>query len=204
MADEGIDAGALPGGAGGDDGAAEPVAQGRIGVTDAGSQQAAGAANAGVRTVQDNWSLSASDFKGQDISAGFIDGYSAMAKELGLPKDKASALLSKAADLANRMDEQAVRQQAEAWVKQAREDAEFGGAALDANLAIAKKGLDAFGGEPLKQLLEETGLGNHPEIIRFFWKVGQAVSEDSFQRGQAGSRPATFEDLAKRLYPSMQ
>lgn len=193
-------AGAVSGGDVGDAAQSGDVAGG----VQSSASQDSGAAGAAVNPVQDDWSLSVSDFDGQDISPGFIDGYAAVAKEVGLPRDKACVLLSKAADLANRMDEQAVREQADAWVRQAKTDAEFGGAALDANLAVAKRGLEAFGGEPLKMLLDSTGLGNHPEVIRFFWKVGKAVSEDSFQRGQAGSRPATFDDLAKRLYPSMQ
>lgn len=179
------------------------------------AQQAAGMPTAGMPTAgmpaasaqpagQNDWHLSAGDFDGQDISPEFINGYSAIAKELGMSRENSVELLSKAADLANRMDVQAVEQQQNEWIAQAWADPEFGGASLNANLAIAKKALDAFGGEPLKEILEATGYGSHPEVIRFFWKVGQAVSEDSFQRGQTGSRPASFEDMAKRLYPSMQ
>ena len=151
-----------------------------------------------------DWSFDAADFKDSGISAPFIDGYQAIAKELGLSKENASALLTKAGELISRLDVQAVEKQNAEWIAAARNDKEFGGSALNANLAIAKKGLDAFGGEPLKELLETTGLGNHPEVIRFFWKVGKAVSEDTFSRGGTGSRPASEEEIAKQLYPTMQ
>ncbi len=42
----------------------------------------------------------------------------------------------------------------------------------------AVRAADVFGGPELRQLLEETGLGNHPAIVRTFAGIGKRMSED--------------------------
>lgn len=75
------------------------------------------------------------------------------------------------------------------WAAAAKADPEFGGEKLEANLGIAQKAIAQFASEPLKALLRDTGLGNNPEVIRLFWKVGQAISEDKLIPG--GKAPAS-------------
>jgi hypothetical protein len=69
---------------------------------------------------------------------------------------------------------------------------------------VAKKALDAFGTAELRSLLNESGLGNHPEVIRFMFRAGKAISEDSMVTGTKGeaksARPRSFNDLADALY----
>lgn len=61
------------------------------------------------------------------------------------------------------------------WAEASRNDSEFGGDAFATNIKTAIKALDAFGTDELKALLNESGLGNHPEIIRAFYRVGRAM-----------------------------
>lgn len=88
------------------------------------------------------------------------------------------------------------------WAKDAMADPEIGGgqAKLNQNLATAAKALDRFGTPALREMLDETGIGNHPELIRAWAKVGKAISEDSFHRsdGTAQERVAR-ED---KFYPA--
>lgn len=91
-----------------------------------------------------------------------------------------------------------------AWLESAKADPEIGGDKFDASLTSAAKALDRFGAtkdSDFRALLETSGLGNHPEMIRMFAKIGAAVSEDtSFPRsGSATQAPRT---LAETLYPS--
>lgn len=52
---------------------------------------------------------------------------------------------------------------------------------------------DVFGGPELRQLLEETGLGNHPAIVRTFAQVGKRIAEDISATGaQGASSDKTF------------
>ena len=91
------------------------------------------------------------------------------------------------------------------WTEQSRSDTEFGGDKLEENLGIAKKAIDQFGSDGLRELLDSsTGLGNHPEVIRFMYKVGQALSEDRFVGGSQGQAVDPNDDVAqaRKLYPS--
>jgi hypothetical protein len=53
----------------------------------------------------------------------------------------------------------------------------------DQNLAQAKDTLKKFGGEEMIALMEESGLGNSPVMVKVFHAIGQAISEDSFVAG---------------------
>ena len=84
---------------------------------------------------------------------------------------------------------------------QSMADKEFGGDKLNENLALASKAMDAFATPELKQVLDQTGLGNHPELIRAFVRVGRQISEDRLVPG--GSMPVgDSRTIAERLYPN--
>lgn len=125
-----------------------------------------------------------------------------LAKELNLSQENAQRLADLGAKQAAKLAEQPAHILAEAraeWEKQTRNDKEFGGQALDANLATAKKALDAYGSPELKTLLRESALGNHPDVIRLFYRVGKAMSEDTMVRGQSGTQPKA-KSRAEVLY----
>lgn len=137
--------------------------------------------------------------EGVTLDTAAVEEFSAIAKELGLEQGKAQAI----ADIAVKMQQRAAENQAalvESWVEQVKTDKDLGGDKLTENLAIAKKALDAFGSPELRDVLNATGLGNHPEIIRAFYKAGKAISEDRFIPG-APKGPEM--DIAKRMFPTM-
>lgn len=90
----------------------------------------------------------------------------------------------------------------EGWKKESNTDKEFGGAELDANLAIAKKGRDAFGNKEFTSMLEITGVGNHPEMIRFLFKLGKKLGDDKILQGS--NVVGTEKDQAHKLFPDMK
>ena len=89
-------------------------------------------------------------------------------------------------------------QQLNAWAGDLRKDTEFGGEKFDANIATAVKGLDAVGTPELRQLLDQSGLGSHPDVVRAFWKVGQMVADTPVVTGKAGT--STRSNFAAALY----
>ena len=114
-----------------------------------------------------------------------IGAFSEVAKELNLPQDAAQKVLDKMAPvIAGRQAEQIAAVQTE-WANTARADKEFGGQALDENLGTARRALDQFGSPELRSLLNQTGMGNHPEVIRAFYRIGKAMSDDTFVGGKA-------------------
>jgi len=90
------------------------------------------------------------------------------------------------------------------WLEASKADTEFGGDKIAENLAVARKALDKFGTPALRTMLDESGLGNHPEIIRAFYRAGKAISEDSFVPATGGGSPKGGKDYASSLYPNQQ
>lgn len=129
--------------------------------------------------------------------------FKALAKEKGLSQEDAQQLADLGAEAAqaqrNAFVDHVTKAQAQ-WAEAARTDKEFGGDNLDENMAVAKRALDTFGSPELSTLLKESGLGNHPEIIRAFYRAGKAISEDRLVPG--GKKPDT-SDPAKKMFPTM-
>ena len=67
-------------------------------------------------------------------------------------------------------------------------------------LGYAAKARDKFGSKEFVEMVNETGIGNHPEMVKFLVKVGKTISEDKFVDG-SGTQKA---DLLKILYPTMK
>ena len=81
---------------------------------------------------------------------------------------------------------------------------EWGGK-YDAEVSVAKQAVAAFGGEALKQFFNETGLGDHPTLIKAFNNIGKALAEDkSFRDGSLNQGFAPGEDAAKAEIARLQ
>jgi antitoxin component HigA of HigAB toxin-antitoxin module len=121
--------------------------------------------------------------EGSQLDATVMEQFGDVARELNLPQDKAQLLIDKVAPvIAQRQAEQVETMRTE-WATQATADKEFGGDKLPENLAVAQKAMTAFATPELTKLLNDTGLGNHPEVIRFMVRAGKAMSEDSVVTG---------------------
>lgn len=97
----------------------------------------------------------------------------------------------------------AQRAEHEAWAKSLAEDKDFGGAKFAPTQNEVKRVLAQFGSPALEKVLNETGLGNHPELFRFFARVA-GVTKEARPGPTAGAKPAngamSQEDLAKRFF----
>jgi hypothetical protein len=165
------------------------------------------AAEAAKPLVPEKYEFTAPE--GTEFDPTVIEAYSAAAKVAGLSQEAAQKLIETMTPaLAARQTEQYKAVQEE-WRTTSSTDNEFGGDKLKENLGVAKKALDQFDPlptgtttTPLRTLLESTGLGNHPEVLRVLYRVGKAISEDKFV---AGRQAATAEeDPVAKLYPTMQ
>lgn len=129
-----------------------------------------------------------------------LSAYSDVAKELNLPQEAAQKVLDKVAPIMAAQQAEAIKQLNTEWLTAVKADKEFGGDKVEANIAVARKAIDAFGTPELKALLNQTGLGNNPELIRAFYRAGKAISEDRFVSGGAASTGS--KNLASALYPN--
>jgi hypothetical protein len=60
--------------------------------------------------------------------------------------------------------------------------------------------MQQFGTPELKAALEQTGMGNHPELVRLFAKVGKAMGEDSLVAG--GKSSGGSGSIVDAFYPT--
>lgn len=139
--------------------------------------------------------------EGVNFDEGGLEAFADFAKGAGLNNEQANALLGKLAPAIAERQQAAHVAMIDGWINGAQADTEFGGPQLQQNLAVAKKAIDQFGTPELTKLLNETGLGNHPEIVRAFYRAGKAISEDRFVGG--GKPGAGSVDPAKRMFPNM-
>lgn len=139
------------------------------------------------------------------VDTELMGEFKSAAKDIGLTQEQAQHLASMGAKMAQKITEQAANAHAEriaTWEAETKADKDIGGAQLEANLATAKKALDAFGSPELNQLLVESGIGNHPAVIKAFVKAGKAMSEDTLMPSSA-QVPGAQTSIAQKLYPNM-
>ena len=139
-----------------------------------------------------------------------LTAFGEVAKELDLPQEAAQKVLDKVAPVIQARQAEQVEKARVEWAEESKSDQEFGGETFETNLEVAKTALNAFGTDPFKQLLSESGLGNHPEVIRFMYRAGKAISEDSYvgnsqgANAQGGNVPKDFNGIANALYSNQQ
>lgn len=78
----------------------------------------------------------------------------------------------------------------EQWAEQVKADPLVGGPKYDENVQVALKAVSQFGDPELTQAFKEFGLGNHPAIVRAFYRVGKAIAENSQPHGLGSELPA--------------
>lgn len=139
--------------------------------------------------------------EGVEIDPDTLGDLKGLSKELGLTKEQAQQVADLGAKQAQKWvaaQEAAIAETTSAWIEQVKSDKEIGGDKLAENLATAKKALDKFGTPELRALLDESRLGNHPELIRAFHRIGKAIADDALVPG--GRSTYGSADPARRLY----
>ena len=146
------------------------------------------------------------EFKTTDgvaIDEAKVAEFSLVAKELGLPQDAAQKLMDSVTPALVERGAQSMRDAVTAYrtdlVNQVKADKEIGGDKLPEVLSRANEAVKAYGGDELRKVLNETGLGDHPAVIRAFYKIGVDVSNAKFVPG--AKQPSKGEtDAATKLY----
>lgn len=141
--------------------------------------------------------------KNGELDQEALKGFEPLARELNLTNEQAQKMV----DLyGEKLLPQIQKQQTEAWQKTTEQwaadvkaDKEIGGDKLVSSLSVAQRALDQFGTPELKEYLNATGLGNHPELVKAFVKIGKSMSEDGMVTGSK----TTTQSVAQRMYPNM-
>jgi hypothetical protein len=89
------------------------------------------------------------------------------------------------------------------WVAGVKADPEIGN--LDEVKRTVGQFLDnpEFAGPKTREGFEVTGSGNHPEVIRFIYRLSKALAEGTHVTGNGPARQAAERSLAERIYPNL-
>jgi hypothetical protein len=138
--------------------------------------------------------------EGQELDAELVSTFEPIARDLGLTQENAQKLVDLySSKILPRLQAEQLENWTKTvagWAETAKADKEYGGEKLTENLAVAKAALDKFGTPELTTILNETKLGDHPELIRFVYRIGKAISEDSVMgSGGGGSEKSAAQVL---------
>ncbi|EJJ1122531.1 peptidase [Escherichia coli] len=137
--------------------------------------------------------------EGQELDTSALEQFEPIARELNLTNEQAQKMVdlygTKIMPMVQQQQAEAWQKQTEGWAETVKADKEIGGDKLTANLSAAQRALDQFGTPELKEYLNATGLGNHPDLVKTFVKIGKAMSEDGMVDGSNQGQRSAAEVL---------
>jgi len=131
--------------------------------------------------------------EGQAFDRDVLGVFEAVAKKHDLSQEAAQSVLNELAPALASKHARLVDEARVLWADEAKADKEFGGDKFNENMATYAKTVKEFASDGLQGLLKESGLDNHPEVIRLFLKVGKAISEDRMVSGGGASQTHTAQ-----------
>ena len=114
---------------------------------------------------------------------GELDGFREFAHDTGLTQDQASNILKLYGDIQEEQEEAHQNGLEELRTNTTMELQKEWGKNFDGKMDYAKRAFAQFASPELSQLMDESGMGNHPEMLRVFAKVGELMGEDSLVVG---------------------
>jgi hypothetical protein len=185
-----------------DDKKSDEKAEDKPKLTDAQKAEAEKVAAEALKQVPEDGKYEFTLPDGIELDKDLAEFASPKLKEAGVTRDQANklaAIISEARTNETKKAFEAWDATQTKWQGDVKADKEIGGDKFDASIAAASKAINKFGTPELKEYLKASGGGNHPELIRFISRVGNAFSDDKpIGSGNAASESKT---LANVLYP---
>lgn len=152
--------------------------------------------------------------EGLTVDDTLFTEFKTTAAELGIAPDKAPALLNlfnKALGEQNRAVTEAMTSFSNAqtaWTNEINAMPEFQGDRRTQSLAVLGRVMDEFGSPEVRTVLETTGAGNHPGLVKMLLGMASALVEDSptsngtgISHGPNGRANARGGTLGQRIFP---
>ena len=112
-----------------------------------------------------------------------VSDFKNVAHQLGLTNDQAKAMLG----IYNQISENDLAQEDEQFeqmnVEYLQDIQKEWGDSFNKNAELARRAFTDFASEELMDVLRETGLSNHPEMLKTFSRIGQVLSESNVLPG---------------------
>lgn len=137
--------------------------------------------------------------EGSNLKTADIEKVSSYAKENKLSNEQAQDLLVKRSEAVGdyvQSQKTELTTRVEAWVGDIKSDKELGGDNYLQSVEQAKRVVDKFATDAFKKTLTDTGLGNHPELVRVFARIGKVMSDDTLVKaGNIGNGKKSAEEI---------
>lgn len=136
--------------------------------------------------------------EGVSMADETLEGLKSLAGDLKLDQESANKVKDLGVEMLKKWEtaqSEALEAMRTEWADAAKSDKEIGGAKFDENIAGAKAAMDKFATPELTAFLNESGLGNHPEMIRLFWKLNNQISDDALVSGNPAPQPKTRAEI---------
>lgn len=140
---------------------------------------------------------------GSLLDAKAVEDILVLANEKKLTKEAAQAILereSKSLSAYVEGEKARASQLQEKWYEDAKADKEIGGESYDKNCELGFRVIKRYGTPGLEKLFKDSGAHQHPEVMRFIVRIGQAMAPDQLVLPGAGSEGQALPRLADRLY----
>lgn len=136
--------------------------------------------------------------EGFDLDAGMVEAATPLLQKYKVTGEDAQALADLVTQKVQReLDgfHEGCSHRVESWKRSLAQDPEIGGKELKQNLGIGLKALNRFGDTELVEVLRDSGLEYHPAVVKFFHRVGVAISEDSSVGHKTAAKPQRTASL---------
>lgn len=139
--------------------------------------------------------------KNSRLSDADMERIASYSKDQGLSKDAAQKLVeqeSAARDSFMSSLQVQHQQMVQQWREDVESDKELGGEKFAESAELAKRVVDRFGTDAFRKNLNESGYGNHPEVVRIFARIGKAMAPDNLVLG--GKQSGGAKSMADIFY----
>lgn len=142
--------------------------------------------------------------EGVQLDQQLLNSAAPVFKELGLSSENASKLVPLVTEVQTRFQQTQLDQFSaltKSWAKEAQADQDMGGQNWKETSRLAGVALQAGGAaasnHEVRQLLDQSGLGNHPAMIRFFRDIGRVVER---MKPNGSSRRLSVIEAARQAH----
>lgn len=113
-----------------------------------------------------------------------VSRFSEFANEYKIPKDAAESLIKEVVEHQTKAQQEATQAVVDGWKSKSEE---LFGKDYKATEELAKKAVDRFADPEMREFLEESKLGQEPNILKFLSKVGAAIKKPTVAGGDGSS-----------------
>lgn len=159
---------------------------------DVATPDARGAGESGGVELPESYDFSLGE--GFELTEEDSAAYAELFRGWGLTQDQVNQLSELESGLGQRLQEQAseqLQQTMDGWLEAAKKDPEIGGENWEKSLHLAAHAMEKVGAdEDFVNLMDTTGLGSHPVVVKAFATLGKLLGDDTFEPGSASDDSA--------------